>query len=116
MERLKKIDLLITCIFLKLGLNLSNAGVRYLKELIKMAYISNELDIKYKELCNKLSKKLNVSIKKVDSNIYTAVNTINVGLAKKNFPSIFHTEFDYYYISPKKLLVLFLNILEREKI
>lgn len=111
----KKINIFLDTILSKLGLNYANIGTRYLKEAIKIAYYNNMTDIKYKELCFLLSKELNVSIKKIDSNIYSSVNSININLAKRNFKDIFNIDFDYFYISPKKLLILLLNSIYNEK-
>ena len=112
MKSIKDIDLFLNCAFLELGLNLATLGTLYFKELIKIAHTKNIFDIKYKDLCYMLSKNLNINYKKIDSNIYTSINTININLAKKNFKHLFHVDFDYFYISPKKLIILFLNILE----
>ena len=58
-----------------------------------------------------LSKQLNVSIRKINSNIYNSINSINIALAKKNFIDIFNMDFDYFYISPKRFTILFLKSL-----
>lgn len=106
-----RIDKFLNCMILKLGLNYSNLGTRYLQELVKLAYCNNMFETKYKDLCSTLSQNLNVNIKKIDSNIYNSINSININLAKKNFKDVFHIEFDYFYLSPKKLTLLFLNAL-----
>lgn len=108
---INRIDLFLSSILSKLGLNLANLGTRYLKELIKIAYSNNITDIKYKDLCNMLSQQLNVNIRKIDSNIYSSINSININLARKNFQSVFDIDFDYFYISPKKLTILLLNLI-----
>jgi len=107
----RKINLFLTQSFLMIGLNNANIGTYYFKELIKLAYFKNIIDIKYKDLCLMLSKKLNISIYKIESNIYTSINSININIAKRNFKDIFSIEFDYFYVSPKKLTILFLNLL-----
>ena len=107
----KKIDIFLNNNFLILGLNTANLGTRYFKEVIKLAYTSNYFDIKYKELCSLVSKKLNISIRKIDSNIYSSINSININLAKKNFKSLFNIDFDYFYKKNKKLTILFVNLL-----
>lgn len=107
----RKVNIFLDCTLLKLGFNHANLGTRYFKELIKLAYYNNMIDIKYKDLCIILSKELDLTLRKIDSNIYSAISSINTNLAKKNFKDIFHIEFDYFYISPKKLIILFLNVL-----
>lgn len=107
----RKINLFLSKSFLIIGLNNANIGTYYFKELIKLAYCNNSFEIKYKDLCLLLSNKLDVSLRKIDSNIYTAINSININLAKKNFKEVFNIEYDYFYISPKKLTILFLNLL-----
>lgn len=107
----KKIDAFLNCNFSKLGLNCASLGTYYFRELIKLSYFNNLYDTNYKELCNLLCTKLNVNVRKVESNIYNSINSVNINLAKKNFKDIFNIEFDYFYISPKKLTILFLNIL-----
>lgn len=109
-KNINEIDLFLNNILSRLGLNHANLGTRYLRELIKIAYSYNMLDIKYKDLCNILGKKLKVNVRKIDSNIYSAVNSININIARKNFQAIFNIEFDYFYISPKKLTILLLNL------
>ena len=107
----KQIDIFLNSTLSKLGLNYANLGTRYFKEIIKLAYFNNFTDVKYKDLCSILSKQLNVSIRKINSNIYNSINSINIALAKKNFADIFNIDFDYFYISPKKFTILFLNLL-----
>lgn len=107
----KQIDIFLNSTLSKLGLNYANLGTRYFKEIIKLAYFNNFTDVKYKDLCFMLSKQLNVSIRKINSNIYNSINSINIALAKKNFTDIFNMDFDYFYISPKKFTILFLNLL-----
>lgn len=97
----RKIDNFLNITLSKLGFNLANLGTRYLREIIKLAYFNNNYDLKYKDLCTELSKKLNVNIKKIDSNIYSSINSINVTITKKNFKDIFNIDFDYFYIAPK---------------
>ena len=53
----RKINLFLTQSFLMIGLNNANIGTYYFKELIKLAYFKNIIDIKYKDLCLMLSKK-----------------------------------------------------------
>lgn len=107
----KQIDIFLNSTLSKLGLNYANLGTRYFKEIIKLAYFNNFTDVKYKDLCSMLSKQLNVSIRKINSNIYNSINSINIALAKKNFIDIFNIDFDYFYISPKRFTILFLNLL-----
>ena len=107
----KQIDIFLNSTLSKLGLNYANLGTRYFKEIIKLAYFNNFTDVKYKDLCSILSKQLNVSIRKINSNIYNSINSINIALAKKNFIDIFNMDFDYFYISPKRFTILFLNLL-----
>lgn len=54
----KEIDIFLDCTFSKLGLNYANLGIKYLKEVIKIAYFNNSNDLKYKELCDIASKSL----------------------------------------------------------
>lgn len=110
LEKNKRIDTFLNCTFAKLGLNCANLGTRYFRELIKLTYYNDLYDTNYKELCNMLCKELDTNVRKIESNIYSSINSININLAKKNFKDIFHIEFDYFYISPKKLTILFLNI------
>ena len=110
-ENNKKIDMLLNCNFARLGLSCANLGTHYFKELIKLAYSNNLYDENYKNLCSMLSKKLHVNAKKIESNIYNLINSANINLTKKNFKDVFNIEFDYFYISPKKLVILFLNLL-----
>ena len=79
----KQIDIFLNFTLSKLGLNHANLGTRYFKEIIKLAYFNNFTDVKYKDLCSMLSKQLNVSIRKINSNIYNSINSIDIALAKK---------------------------------
>ena len=107
----KQIGMFLNCTLSKLGLNYANLGTRYLREIVKLAYFNNLNDVKYKELCIIASNNLNISTKKIDSNIYNTINAININLARKNFKDIFGIDFDYFYISPKKLTILLLTLL-----
>lgn len=91
--------------------NCANLGCYYFRELIKLSYFNNLYEENYKNLCLMLGKKMNVDVKKIESNIYNLINSANINLTKKNFEDVFHIEFDYFYMLPKKLTVLFLNLL-----
>lgn len=109
----KKIDMFLDNVLSRLGLNYANAGTRYIKEIVKIAFFTNVLDIKYQDLILLLSKQENLTLEKISSNIYSAVHSINLQLAQKNFKDIFHMDFDHFFLTPKHLTVLLLNTLNR---
>jgi len=110
----REINIFLDCTLSQLGLSYANIGTRYLKELVKLAYFNRDsLDLKYKDLCVLLSKELNVKTKKISSNIYSSVSSINTNFAKKNFQNIFHIEYDIFFLTPKHLVVLLVNTLNR---
>ena len=109
----KKIDMFLDNVLSRLGLNYANSGTRYMKELVKIAFFTNILDIKYQDLIILLGKQEILTIEKITSNIYSAVHSINISLAKRNFKDIFHMDFDQFFLTPKHLTILLLNTLNR---
>lgn len=111
----RKIDIYLDYALSKLGLNFANIGTRYFKELVKLAYFNaDDLNLKYKDLCIRLGNRLNVNPKKISSNIYSSISSANIDFAKKNFQSIFYIEFDIFFLTPKHLSILLVNILNRK--
>ena len=111
-KKVKKMDMFLDCTLYRLGFNCANLGTKYLKEILKLAYFNNMFDMKYKDFCIFASQSLNINQEKISSNIYHSINSININLTRKNFENIFHIEFDYFYISPKKLTILLLKLLD----
>lgn len=97
---------------LKLGLNLSNKGTFYLRDMIIIAVQVNKLsesDISLKCLLEKLSKLKNISPKTIKSNIDYAFKYIDILKAEKNFKNIFGFEYDRYYITTKSIICLMIG-------
>ena len=100
----------------KLGFRKNTLGTKYLKDLILFTYEQNIYNI----FINRISsdyleyKQLNhISQKMFLDNINYAIKNVDYQKFKDNFYSVFHSEYDIYYLSTKNIVILFLNILER---
>lgn len=100
----------------KLGFRKNTLGTKYLKDLILFTYhkkiyniFINRISLDYLE-----HKQLNyISQKMFLDNINYAIKNVDYQKFKNNFYSIFHSEYDIYYLSTKNIVILFLNVLER---
>ena len=85
-----------------LGLNPSNKGTIYLKELIEYIIINNLYDYSYKEILKKFIAENHYELKNVKYNIKNSIYRINYIKAKQNFEKYLNLPFDFYYLSPSK--------------
>lgn len=94
-------------ILVDLGLNPSNKGTIYLKELIEYIIINDLYDYSYKAILEKFTAEKHYKVKNVKDNIKNSIYRINYIKAKKNFQKYLSLPFDFYYLSPSK----FINII-----
>ena len=100
----------------KLGFRKNTLGTRYLKDLILFAFNQNYYDIFIEKISIEFLKFKNInhiSKKNFITRIDYAIKNVDYSKLKNNFYSIFHSEYDIYYLSPKNIVILFINILEK---
>lgn len=98
---------------INLGFCYSNAGTHYLKKMILYVF-ENDLDnVTMEKLYIEISKKTNKKPLAIKGAIKYAINMINTTKAKSNFYKIFNYEYDYYFLTPKNLILLFVTLLNR---
>ena len=100
----------------KLGFRKNTLGTRYLKDLILFTFNQNYYDIFIDKICIEFlnSKNINhISKKNFITRIDYAIKNVDYSKLKNNFYSIFHSEYDIYYLSPKNIVILFISALEK---
>lgn len=104
-------------ILMNLGIDVNLIGTKYFFNIVVIAgslssgIFKDEFsdsDLSITNLCETLSKDINVSAKKIRSNIDYAFNNINMKIAKTNYAKVFNlddeVEFDMKYVQAKELL------------
>jgi hypothetical protein len=102
-----KASYLLYAMLFELGLNPSNKGTIYIKEVIEYIILNNLYDYSYKEILQLFIKDKNYDLIKIRTNIKNALYRIDYSKAKKNFEKYLNIQFDTYYLSPSK----FINII-----
>ena len=101
----------------KLGFKKNINGTKLLRELIIYLYIKDPftIDIK-KEITNLINQRgINISYDNYIKRIQYSIGYADISKMNKNFKQVFKTDFDYYYLSAKTLIILILSILEKTK-
>lgn len=102
----------IQSILLELGLSSTSKGTYYLRDIIVIAIQDYNLnDVNIIGLINKLAKIKNTSAHKIKSNIDYTFKYKNTLKAEKNFETIFNIKYDEYYITPKSVTNLIINLI-----
>lgn len=102
-----KVSYSLYAMLFELGLNPSNKGTIYLKEVIEYIVLNNLYDYPYKEILQLFVHDKNYEKKNIQSNIKNALYRIDYTRAKNNFGKYLNIQFDTYYLSPSK----FINII-----
>ncbi len=99
-----KVSYLLYSTLLELGLNPSNKGTIYLKEIIEYIILNNLYDYSYNEILNRFVKSKGYKKANVKFNIKNSLYRINYKKAERNFEKCLNMPFDMYYLSPSKLI------------
>lgn len=112
-EKYKSYEQFVYKSLIDLGFRITNVGTMYLKDLILFAYYNNYYEISVTKLVKDY-----IQYKSINYISYrTIINCMDYSLKNtssmlsKNFTKVFSFQFNYYYISIKNLLLLFLNLL-----
>lgn len=100
----------------KLGFRKSTLGTKYFKDFIVYAYNKNDYDFFVNRTITEFlkDKKLtHISKKKYIDNMNYAIKNVDIYKFKDNFYSIFHTEYNLYYLTIKNITILIFNCLNR---
>ena len=107
----------VDTILTMLGFRINMSGTRLLRDFVIYLYIKQplEIDIK-KEVIEYLKiKNVKMTYNNFNMKIYNAINYADINKMKNNFYSIFKTEFDYYYLSVKTIIIFMTNVMEKNK-
>ena len=99
-----KVSYSLYAMLFELGLNPSNKGTIYLKELIEYIIFNNLYDYSYKEILQLFINDNNYEKKNIQNNIKNTLYRINYTKAKNNFEKYLNLQFDNYYLSPSKFI------------
>ena len=112
-EKYKSYEQFVYKSLIDLGFRITNVGTMYLKDLILFAYYNNYYEINVTKLVKDFMQYKNInyiSYRRIINYMdYSLKNTSS--MLSKNFIKVFSFQFNYYYISIKNLLLLFLNLL-----
>ncbi len=113
----KSFEQLVNNSLINLGFNINNFGTKLLKDLILYAYFNQDYDIYFDKVVSAFFKYRsinNISVNTASHRICYAIQNANYNIFKENFSTIFNIEYDYYFRSPKNLLILFINNLNNK--
>jgi len=99
-----KVSYSLYAMLIELGLNPSNKGTIYLREIIEYTILNNLYDYSYKDILKLFTNENNYDLKKIRTNIKNCLYRINYTKSKKNFDKYLNIEFDTYYLSPSKFI------------
>lgn len=97
-----KVSYFLYAMLIELGLNPSNKGTIYLKEVIEYIIFNNLYDYTYKDILSLFANEKNYNLENLKNNIKNCLYRINYTKSKKNFNKYLNLEFDTYYLSPSK--------------
>ena len=100
---------------LNLGFGFNKNGTKYLRDLILTAYFTQDYEFFIESTVNKFFEinKINMTKKNFIRTIQYSIENVNHNKIKNNFYSVLNVEYDYYYLTPKNLTILFIGLLER---
>lgn len=94
---------------IKLGFNFSSFGMIYFRKCLELAILDGYNEIILKNLYKSVAKEFRITENKVRININNFFNRIDIDKCMKFFSIFFNIEFDYFYITPKNIIILFCN-------
>ncbi len=101
-----KVSYSLYSMLFELGLNPSNKGTIYLKEIIEYIILNSLYDYSYKEILQLFIDEKHYELKNIKSNIKNTLYRIDYRKTKNNFNKYLNIEFDTYYLSPSKFINL----------
>ncbi len=110
----KSFEQLVNNSLINLGFNINIFGTKLLKDLVLYSYFNQDYDIYFDKIVLEFfeyNSIKNISVNTASHRICYAIQNINNKMFKDNFYMIFNVEYDYYFRTPKNLLILFINIL-----
>lgn len=113
----KSFEQLVNNSLINLGFNINIFGTKLLKDLILYAYFNQDYDIYFDKIVSSFLayRSINhVSVNTASHRICYAIQNVNNTMLKENFSSIFNIGYDYYFKTPKNLLILFINNLNNK--
>lgn len=109
---------LVDTILDSLGFNKANNGTRLLRKFIIYIYLKNpfEIDVK-KEITEFIEdNKIAHTYSNVYKRIQYAIYNCDIDKMKSNFYIVFHVEYEYYFLSVKRMIIFILNVLEGRRV
>ena len=99
----------------ELGFGLNKNGTKYMRDLILTAYFMNDYCFEVSVTAEKFinMNKIDITKKNYIRLIQYDIKNINYKKMKENFYSIFEIQYDFRYLTPKNLIILFINKLSR---
>ena len=108
----KELSYYVDILLDKLGFRKNTLGTKYLRDLILFIYFNNVYDIFIDKACINFLKSKNImhiSKKNFINRLDYAIKNVDIDKFQKNFYSIFHIEYDIYYLSVKNIVILLVN-------
>ena len=101
----------------KLGFRKNMKGTRLLREFTIYIYLKNslEIDIKEKIYCFINEREINIKYYNFYKILENSIRYADSTKIQNNFYAVFHTEYDYYYLSVKSMVIFIVNTLERNR-
>ena len=111
----KSFEQLVNNSLINLGFNINIFGTKLLKDLILYTYFNQDYDIYFDKIVLDFfayRSITNISVNTASHRICYAIQNINNTKFKNNFYEILNVEYDYYFKTPKNLLILFITMLD----
>ena len=120
-KNLNSYEYVLFTYLLKLGFKINNKGTKYLIKLT-LFILSNHLytdieDINIDCICSKFLKEnpqINISKRTFKGRLEYAINNSNTKKLKENFASVLNVDYDYYLITLKNIIILFLYLCNKD--
>lgn len=106
----------VDMILFKLGFRVNTLGTKYLRNIIVYIYMKNPFDFYIEKECKSYFEENN--IKNINYHSFVqrmdySIKNVDINKFKSNFEDIFRIDYDIYYLSVKNIVMLVLNLLER---
>ena len=100
---------------LELGFGFNKNGTKYLRDLILSAFFMEDYKLEINSVVTHFLdiNSINITRKNYIRTIQYSIENIDYKKAKENFSKIFNVEYDFYYLTPRNLTILFMNKLSK---
>ena len=114
-KRISYLEFVDDILINKLGLRITTAGTKYLRELIIYIYLKDPFEIFIdKEIkCFLKDNNINKSFTNVKSKIRYAIDYADTNKTRKNFYLIFGNEYDSYFLTTKHIVETIINLMNK---